>query len=190
MLHIDPWPSRESETHSGRRSRDLIGSYGRYEIIYVDACLSVKELVWARAESESRCSHWERSAGAYGPHWASSWVSPAEKQMKCCGVIKITQHAMAMTRSTYVSVKQSVFVSLSPSVSLSHTIEDLTPYGRIKRRIYFYNQVLRFSHHGIQPVGSVWIRIVFPFIIHSSILASSRYLFSCSDYLLRMDMNF
>ena len=72
------------------------------------------------------------------------WLSNFDREPEVVlnGDLKITQPAMVKRRN-HVNIAICLCV-LSPSVILSHTPEALTPYKRIKIRMYSYKEVLSF----------------------------------------------
>ena len=98
MLHIDPigkssirdFFKQDAPVQLIKKAVWLIGSRGRYEMIYVDTCVGVG-FRWRQCESVPVCSRGERPLKQQ-PTVASCWVPPTEKQKKCqVRVLKITQ---------------------------------------------------------------------------------------------------
>ena len=150
MLHTDSWPSRQSETSLNRMHLCkyseavtwLLGNHGRYDMIYAD--VHVRVSVSVSHESVRACIGVE--LGDTEPYPQRAKRSLGEERLSTSRLkrrrkaLKITQRGMVKRRRSYGSIEQSVFVSVSKSVGLSHTKKNKKTYA-------FIMKVLFFSHH-------------------------------------------
>ena len=121
ILHFDSWPSPQWEislnkTHLCKWVEAvtwLIGSRGRYEMIYADAS-------WSQCESDPACIHWEHPLQRWRTA-ASGWLN--RPRIRISGLKdKTTWYSQ---KKLWVNI--AVWLCLPLSVDLSHTTEALTP---------------------------------------------------------------
>ena len=139
MLHIERWSCSQLEIlYTGhpcvskrKQSRGLTDMCMRYKMIHADVhvrcCLSLESVPASgqkrfgqsrKAPSSGWASRWS-SIPQSDPQRASGWVSPScETEEVLSGASKITQRGMVKRRRSYGSIWQSVFASMS--LSLTH----------------------------------------------------------------------
>ena len=118
----------------------LIGSHGRYKIIYADACRWVGLLGSWVIEGLSQSQLAITMSALLGPatHRASGWVPRPRSRSAKWGLENNTAY-YGQEKKLWVSIAVCLF--LPPYVCLSHTTEALTP-RRIKRDIFSWPSVV------------------------------------------------